>query len=203
MRITRTAVSAAASVLILAGCQPVDEESLMQDAEETTAAAPVDASASPTVSVSEVFQTYDSTAKASTYDPAVPEGSSVQIEVEPEGEGTRFILIAKGLEPDRAYGVHLHTAPCGADPNDSGPHYQDKADPNQPSTDPAYANPENEVWLDLHTDADGGGSAQSDVDWKVRPGEAQSVVIHAEHTHTEPGKAGTAGDRLACVQVPL
>ena len=68
-----------------------------------------------------------------------------------------------------------------------------------PSTDPKYANPENEVWLDFQTDAKGDATVASTVPFKFRAGEANAVVIHANHTATEPGKAGTAGDRLACI----
>ncbi len=34
------------------------------------------------------------------------------------------------------------------------------------ATDPAFANPDNEIWLDLSTDGDGNGSAQAVVDWQ-------------------------------------
>ena len=37
------------------------------------------------------------------------------------------------------------------------------------SINPSYANPGNEVWLDLVTNADGNGRAQTVVDWPFRP----------------------------------
>ena len=37
------------------------------------------------------------------------------------------------------------------------------------------------------------------MDWEFRDGEANSVVLHAQHTMTGPGQAGMAGDRLACI----
>ena len=75
-------------------------------------------------------------------------------------------------------------------------------DPVQPSVDPAYANPQNEVWLDLTTDGEGAGSATTTVAWGFeRAPRAQSVVIHAMPTATGAGRAGTAGDRAACVTV--
>ncbi|GAB3478509.1 hypothetical protein GCM10027440_14790 [Nocardiopsis coralliicola] len=120
-----------------------------------------------------------------------------------EGTETEFELTVAGLEPDRKFGAHMHTEPCGENPDDSGPHYQDKEDPEQPSTDPAYANDDNEVWLDFATDADGSADSDTGVDWAPRAGEMQSLVIHAEHTKTADGEAGMAGDRLACANVNL
>ncbi|MFD7664745.1 superoxide dismutase family protein [Streptomyces sp. NPDC059788] len=148
------------------------------------------------------------TGEAVTYDPAlVPEGSRVTVVEKrygPAGTGRTVVALRlAGLVPDRTYGAHVHTKPCGPKPADSGPHYQNVRDPVQPSTDPAYANARNEVWLDLKTDADGDGASVAKVDWHVRYGEARSVVVHEHKTHTEPGHAGTAGARLACVNVPL
>ena len=68
-----------------------------------------------------------------------------------------------------------------------------------PSVDPKFANADNEVWLDFTTDAQGAGAGRATVKWEFRKGEANAVVIHAAHTSTEHGKAGTAGDRLACL----
>ncbi|MFI2235028.1 superoxide dismutase family protein [Streptomyces chrestomyceticus] len=148
------------------------------------------------------------TGEAVTHDPAlVPEGSRVTVVEKRYGSGkdarTVVGLRLAGLLPDRTYGAHVHTKPCGPKPADSGPHYQNVPDPVQPSTDPAYANPRNEVWLDLKTDADGDGGSVAKVNWHVRYGQARSVVVHEHKTHTEPGQAGTAGARLACVNVPL
>ena len=81
------------------------------------------------------------------------------------------------------------------------PHYQDRIDPVTPSVDPAYANAKNEIWLDFLTNAEGNASVESSVDWKARGGEAQSIIIHENHTMTEAGKGGTAGTRLACIDV--
>ncbi|MEV0039171.1 superoxide dismutase family protein [Streptomyces sp. NPDC050804] len=119
------------------------------------------------------------------------------------GAVTTVRLRVSGLLPDRMYGAHVHTGPCGRAPEAAGPHYQNVEDPVQPSTDPAYANAENEVWLDFTTDAGGHGAAVSRHDWRFRPGGARSVVIHEHHTSTAPGAAGTAGARLACLTVPF
>ena len=97
---------------------------------------------------------------------------------------------------------------AGATGADAGPHFQNTADPaagpDKPSTDPKYANPENEVWLDLHTDADGNGHAEADVPFAfVENRSPRSVVIHvAELTATDAGHAGTAGNRAACITLP-
>ena len=78
------------------------------------------------------------------------------------------------------------------------------ATPDHPSTDPAYANPGNEVWLDLQTDGDGDGHAETDVPFTfVENRSPRSIVIHeAEETATDAGHAGTAGGRAACITLP-
>ncbi|MEU1599142.1 superoxide dismutase family protein [Streptomyces sp. NPDC005708] len=119
------------------------------------------------------------------------------------GAATSVRLQVSGLLPNRVYGAHVHTKPCGRTPDASGPHYQNVKDPNQPSTDPAYANSENEVWLDFRTDAQGRATAESRHDWGFRPGEARSVIIHEHGTATKSGEAGMAGARLACLTVPF
>ncbi|MGK5628952.1 superoxide dismutase family protein [Streptomyces sp. URMC 123] len=142
---------------------------------------------------------------AITYDTrSIPIGSRVVVleRREPDG-GTSVALWLEGVQPLRTFGAHVHQKPCGPRPADSGPHYQHVKDPVQPSTDPAYANPRNEVWLDLTTDDRGEGGALSSVRWRFRPGEARSVVVHEHATQTHPGHAGTAGARLACVNVPF
>ncbi|WP_431773242.1 superoxide dismutase family protein [Streptomyces cucumeris] len=117
--------------------------------------------------------------------------------------GTFVFISLRGLAPGHHFGIHVHTKPCGTKPDSSGPHYQNKRDPKQPSTNPTYANPRNEVWLDLTTNKAGKGWAKSWVKWHFRPDEARSVVIHEHATSTKQGKAGMAGDRLACVNVPF
>jgi Cu-Zn family superoxide dismutase len=117
------------------------------------------------------------------------------------------VLRVHGLRPNREYGAHAHKLPCGtADPLAAGPHFQYVPDPVQPSTDPAYANPDNEIWLDFTTDAEGDASARAVVEWQFpnAAGErAQSVIVHDHHTATPPGTAGTAGPRYGCLSVPF
>ncbi|MCC3654361.1 superoxide dismutase family protein [Streptomyces sp. S07_1.15] len=141
---------------------------------------------------------------AVTYDTeAVPPGARIGVRQWTDPEGTTVRLRVSGLEPGRAYGAHVHTRPCGAEPDSSGPHYQHRRDPEQPSTDPRYANPDNEVWLDFTAGGSGDGTAEARQDWNFRPGEARSVVLHEHTTATEDGAAGTAGARLACFTVPF
>ncbi|MFE7423685.1 superoxide dismutase family protein [Rhodococcus sp. NPDC057529] len=141
--------------------------------------------------------------RAFTYnEAAVPVGSTVNIESDENDGRTTVTLDATGLAPGRDFGVHVHTRRCGPAPADSGPHYQNTVDPaateQTPSSDPAYANPQNEIWLDITTDP-GGNAQASTTDWQFRPGEAKSVVVHDQHTQNAPGRAGMAGDRLACI----
>ncbi|MQY11314.1 hypothetical protein SRB5_14290 [Streptomyces sp. RB5] len=141
---------------------------------------------------------------AITYDTTlVPAGAFIGVAEIGAGGETHTEIGLHGLLPDRAYGAHVHTKPCGYTPEESGPHYQNDVDPVQPSTDPAYANPENEVWLDFTTDSRGEATAGSVNDWRFRRGGARSIVVHEHGTATDPGHAGTAGDRLACFSVRL
>ncbi|QTG83067.1 superoxide dismutase family protein [Arthrobacter crystallopoietes] len=153
------------------------------------------------------FAPYAEGATAVTYDERVPEGSSAEAKVNDDGGKTTVSLSVKGFEPESEYGSHVHVAACGSDPDDAGPHYQDQQDPATQgedvvaSTDPAYANPKNEIWLDFTTDAQGNADVESTVDWQFREGEGRSVVIHATHTGMQEGEAGEAGDRLACITI--
>jgi Cu-Zn family superoxide dismutase len=151
--------------------------------------------------VSETFQS--GTGTAITYDEGlVPSGTRGAVQSR-SGEGTTTVTLAvRGLEPNRVYGAHVHALPCGELPDDAGPHFQYSVDPVQPSVDPTYANPQNEIWLDLTTDETGAGSTESTVAWTFpddrRP---KSVVVHADRTSSGPGEAGTAGGRVACISV--
>ncbi|GAA1839258.1 hypothetical protein GCM10009836_17900 [Pseudonocardia ailaonensis] len=118
-------------------------------------------------------------------------------------DGTTVVTLeVSGMLPNHMYGAHAHTKVCGATGADAGPHFQYKQDPQQPSTNPQYANSKNEIWLDLTTDASGAGVGSTKVNWSFpanrRP---NSVVLHDHHTSTAQGSAGDAGARLACVTV--
>ncbi|MDH6701845.1 superoxide dismutase family protein [Streptomyces griseoviridis] len=131
-------------------------------------------------------------AKAFTYDrKLVPAGSWIEVRQHTADSGATSVrLRVTGLVPGHAYGVHVHQKPCAADPAAAGGHYQ-----HEPSTDPAAANPDNEVWLDFTARGDGAGSAVARHSWDFRPGEASSVVIH--------DMPGTKGARVACLTVPF
>ncbi|NUT46722.1 MAG: superoxide dismutase [Saccharothrix sp.] len=135
-----------------------------------------------------------------SYDPRVPVGARADVAVAPVDGGTVVLLRTTGLLPNRDYGAHAHVNPCGPDPVDAGPHYQHVQGG---ATDPAFANPRNEIWLDFTTDAFGRGSAVARVEWLFDERRAGSIVLHEEHTHTEPGQAGTAGARVGCITVPF
>lgn len=125
---------------------------------------------------------------AVTYDlDRVPAAAEIEITQSADRSGTAVGARLSGLLPDHAYGMHVHTAPCGADPKAAGPHYQRRAE--------RHADPANEVWLDFTTDAEGNGSSWVRHGWGFREGGARSVVIHDEQ--------GGAGGRLACFTVPF
>ena len=157
--------------------------------------------------VSGTFAPYTSGAKAVSYDAAlVPAGATATVGITQAAPGTRIRLAVTGLRPDRAYGAHLHQHPCGATGSAAGPHYQHQPDPaasaSPPSVNPAYANPENEVWLDFTTDASGAATSTAKQPWTFGASRPGSLVIHAEHTKTAPGHAGDAGARVACLSLP-
>ncbi len=146
---------------------------------------------------------------AFTYNPALaPEGATIKVGVDARGSSTEVRLDVDGLLPSRGYAAHAHVKPCGPTGDVAGPHFQNQVDPaaapGKPSTDPAYANPQNEIWLDLRTDGAGDGGSRVEVPFTFTDRAPASIVIHeAETTGTAPGQAGSAGARLACITVPF
>ncbi|HWN33564.1 MAG TPA: superoxide dismutase family protein [Pseudonocardia sp.] len=131
----------------------------------------------------------------------VPDDAKILVAEYVYDGATTVTLNVRGLVPNRAYGAHAHAMPCGPTGDAAGPHFQHKADPVKPSVDPAFANSTNEIWLDFKTDDDGDATTASTVPWVFTNAKAASVVIHADPTQTAPGKAGTAGARVACLSV--
>ncbi|MFD8500639.1 superoxide dismutase [Amycolatopsis sp. NPDC059657] len=164
---------------------------------------PASAAGSPLVSAHGTFQAYSPDAVAITYKPElVPAGARAHVfALTGNRIGTTTVLAVSGLLSDHEYGAHVHSNACGATGDAAGPHFQHEPDPVKPSVDPAYANPRNEIWLDFTTSKLGTGISSSHVDWGFTDRRPGSIVIHEMHTHTEPGKAGTAGPRLACINV--
>lgn len=146
---------------------------------------------------------------AVTYDATqAPVDATLEVMVEPGDGDTTFTLTVSGMQPDRGYAVHAHVNPCGATGDAAGPHFQYEPDPaatpEAPSIDPVYANSDNEVWLDLATDADGAGTATATVPFMFIDTAPQSIVVHAdEMTMTQDGMAGMAGDRIACLDASI
>lgn len=150
----------------------------------------------------DVAVTFGQDDAATNYDKAlVPDGAKLFVAEAVHDGLTTVVINVRGLLPNRAYGSHAHAKPCGAKPDDAGPHFQHQADPVKPSVDPKFANPQNEIWLDFVTDAKGEATKAATVDWTFGEVPAGSVVIHAEPTKTAPGQAGVAGARAACVSV--
>lgn len=149
------------------------------------------------------FENFQPNADAVTYRPdLVPAGAEVSAlsTSRPEGR-TTVLLTIHGLLPNRKYGAHVHQNRCGAKPEDAGPHFQHVPDPKQPSVNPAYANPRNEIWLDFTTDKDGNATATSTVNWRFTDRHPKSIVLHTEGTQTGAGHAGEAGARAGCVNM--
>lgn len=178
------------------------------------ATSPADASVGPVAAGGNFAAPADATT-AFTYDPTqVPVGSRVEVRAVPTGSGRTVVTLhAWGLLPDETYGAHAHYLPCGATGAAAGAHYQNAPDPavngslTTASTNPWYANPANEVWLDLVTNDAGNGRAQTVVDWPFRPtatGGPRAVILHLNTTSTGGAvPAGNAGTRLACVTMPF
>jgi Cu-Zn family superoxide dismutase len=151
----------------------------------------------------------ESAGDAFTYNPGLaPAGARMEVTASESDTGTTVRLQVGGLQPNRGYAAHVHQQPCGPTGAAAGPHHQHEVDPaaapDTPSADPAFANPRNEIWLDLRTDGSGNGAVEVQVPFTLDDRSPASVIVHeAEKTATEPGKAGTAGARIACLSVPF
>jgi Cu-Zn family superoxide dismutase len=150
------------------------------------------------------FMPYTPGATAITYDTSVvPPGATAKVVTTKTTHGVRVRLSVTGMIPRRGYGAHLHTMPCESTPDAAGSHYQHLADPSKPSVDPSFANPMNEVWLDFTTGTTGAATVTSTEAWSFDAKHPpRSLVIHAQVTSTQPGTAGTAGPRVACLTLP-
>lgn len=138
-----------------------------------------------------------------SYSADIPSGAKARVQAVYNASGKTIVTLhVRGLRPNTQYGAHAHQAACGTTGGAAGAHFQNLMDPVSPSINPAYANPRNEIWLDLTTDESGHGVAQTQVPWQFHPDRrAHSVIIHVEHTHTGSADSGFAGTRLACLTV--
>jgi len=144
--------------------------------------------------------------KAITYNPDLaPIGAAMTARLIPSSDGsTRAELTVFGLLPNRGYAAHAHTRSCGTAADEAGPHFQNHLDPaatpQAPSSSPRYANPNNEVWLDVRTDDTGTGISITTVPFVFTDRAPGSIVLHeAMRTLTDPGHAGDAGAPIACL----
>ncbi|MGH3671525.1 MAG: superoxide dismutase [Pseudonocardiaceae bacterium] len=142
---------------------------------------------------------------ADTYNPALaPVGARLNASMNPSGTSTTAVLEVSGMLPNRSYAVLAHTHGCGADPAAAGPAYQNRVDPaataQAPSTNPEFANPQNEVWMEVRTDANGAGTARTTVPFVFNDRGPGSLMVHqAMEIATGPGHAGDAGAPVACL----
>ena len=187
-------VSLATAVLLLAGCDahhvPSDHAAPVQAYPVAGTAAP---SAAPPLTGSQraaggSFLPYAPGLTAITYDPAVvPPGATARLTVATTARGTTVRLTVTGMVPRRSYGAHLHTRPCTAVPDRAGPHYQHRRDPkaaaSPPPADPAYANPDNEVWLDFTADAQGAATSTATQNWMFDETQPPRVADPARAVH--------------------
>jgi superoxide dismutase, Cu-Zn family len=195
--------------LLLTGCaagnRPAPAQSANLAGYPGPSATPSAAPAGPGATARGTFLPWTPGATAVTYDTAVvPPGAVAAVTVARRESGVTVRLAVTGMVPRRSYGAHLHTGPCTAMPEQAGPHYQHrpdpKASPSHPSTDPRFANPRNELWLDFTADARGAAVVGVTQPWtfdEVHP--PRSLILHAESTRTGKGVAGTAGPRVACL----
>lgn len=144
--------------------------------------------------------------QAITYNPDLaPIGAAMTASLIPSSDGsTRAELTVSGLLPDRGYAAHAHTRACGAAEAAAGPHFQDHIDPaatpQAPSSKPRYANPNNEIWLDVYTDSAGAGTSSTTLPFVLTDRAPGSIVMNeATRTLTGPGHAGQAGAPIACL----
>jgi Cu-Zn family superoxide dismutase len=116
------------------------------------------------------------------------------------GSKTKVKLTVDKLPPNRLFGVHVHKLSCAE--MSAGPHYQHMETPEGGSrTDNTYANPTNEIWLDLTTDAQGKKTIEHLTDWNIIKEKAKGIIVHDLPSSTAPGMGGTAGARLACLNL--
>jgi len=109
------------------------------------------------------------------------------------GAGMEVTLMVSGLPNNRDFGSHVHKAEC--DMGMAGGHYQHTPAPDGGATNPTFANPDNEVWLDFMTSGTGTATSTASVDFVPPAGSANAIIVHDRKT----GDGGVAGPKLACL----
>lgn len=138
------------------------------------------------------------------YSSAVPEGARAQVAAVYTAAGdSNVTLQVWGMAPNTEYGAHAHVNACDTTGADARSRFQNMSAPDAAAAaTPQFANRTNEIWLDLTTDAEGNGVAETTVPWQFSPARrATSVIMHVEHTHLGPTNSGVAGARLSCLTV--
>jgi superoxide dismutase, Cu-Zn family len=146
------------------------------------------------------------TVVAVTYNPALaPVGGHMTASLTPSGDSTVADLTVSGLAPNRGFSVVAHVNTCGGVPGGEGPRFQKRIDPaatpTQPSTNPEYSNPSNEIWLDVHTDSSGAATSHTTVPFVLTDRGPGSIVVHDQQqtTATSGQGLGQTSDRVACL----
>jgi Cu-Zn family superoxide dismutase len=104
------------------------------------------------------------------------------------GTGLQVALDVSGVAAaGQRFGAHVHQNPCGSTGAIAGGHYK--------NVDALGSLRHQEIWLDFTVDESGSGGAVATRDWTLSG--ARSVVLHLLTTAND----GTAGDRLACINV--
>ncbi|MDQ2884278.1 MAG: superoxide dismutase [Actinomycetota bacterium] len=172
----------------------------------TPAAAVVSPESAVSLFGSGTLTTPNPVSQAITYDPDLAAiGAAMTASLIPSSDGsTRAELTVSGLLPNRGYAAHAHTKACGVAASEAGPNFQNhidpRATPQSPSSNPRYANPNNEIWLDVRTDSAGAGTSSTTLPFVLTDRVPGSIVMHeGMRTLTDPGHAGTAGTRIACL----
>lgn len=148
---------------------------------------------------------------AYTYNPALaPAGARLTAVMTPSDESTNAELTVSGLLPNRGYAVHANVDACSPNPAAEGPRYQNRVDPTvsptsisgETSTNPEYANPRNELWLDVHTDTAGSGTSRTTVPFVFTDrGPGSIVVDDATASATDSGQVAKGAARIACLSL--
>ena len=145
-------------------------------------------------------------ATAITYNPTLaPVGGHMTASLTPSGDSTIADFTVSGLAPNRGFSVIAHVNTCGGVPGGEGPRFQKHIDPaaspGKPSTNPEYANPTNEIWLDVHTDSTGAATSHATVPFVLTDRGPGSIVVHDQQqtTATSSQPAGQTSDRVACL----